>query len=46
MLTSKRIILFIICVVIFNISIAPLYYAEEPDETKRLEKKLKNLKYN
>src|SRR5690606_9971590 len=44
MLTSKRIILFIICVAIFNISIAPLYYAEEPDETKRLEKKIEELK--
>lgn len=44
MLTPKRIILFIICVGIFNISIAPLYYAEEPNEAKSLEKKIEDLK--
>lgn len=40
MLTPKKVTLFIICVVIFNLSIAPSYYAEEPIETKSLEKKI------
>ncbi len=44
MLTPKKISLFIICVVIFNLSIAPSYYAEEPIETKSLEKKIEELK--
>ena len=42
MLTPKKITLFIICVVIFNLSIAPSYYAEEPIES--LEEKIEELK--
>lgn len=46
MLIPKRITLFgTICVVIFNLSITPPYYAEEPIETKSLEKKMRNLKH-
>lgn len=44
MLNPKSITLFIICVVIFNLSIAPPYYAEESNETKSLEKKIEDLK--
>ncbi|WP_339199045.1 hypothetical protein MKY27_07290 [Solibacillus sp. FSL R5-0449] len=43
MVTAKR-ILFIICVVIFNISIAPFCKAEELNEAKSLEEKIEDLK--
>lgn len=46
MATPKKITLLMMCLLIFNLSFAPSYYAEEPIETKikSLEKKIEELK--